>query len=184
MLTGTAKPRKVSKILGKMRNNAKGFTLIEIMVVIVIVALIAGTVMLSFPPVGDKLLKEHAERFSALISLAQDEAILQSTEYALEVTPTGYSFYFNDNNRWQKIDEPPFAPRTLPSNISSKMYLDGISIDLKNRAKSKPQVVILSSGEMTPFTYTLTFNNQSEITLKVDANGKLEKNALLNGESE
>jgi len=134
-----------------------------------------SAVALSFPPVGDKLLKENADRFSALISLAQDEAILQSTELAVEITPTGYSYYQNEGNSWVAFSDTPFFKRQLPSEISTKLYLDGISIDLKDRDKDKPQVVILSSGEMTPFTYTLQFKDQSEIKLKVDANGEIEK---------
>ena len=165
-----------------MKKLQKGFTLIEIMVVIVIVAVLIGAVALSFPPVGDKLLKENADRFSALISLAQDEAILQSTELAVEITPTGYSFYQNIDNSWTDFSDMPFKKRQLPTEINTKMYLDGILIDLKDRDKNKPQVVILSSGEMTPFTYTLQFKDKSEITLKVDANGEIE-NTFLQKES-
>lgn len=157
-----------------MRKLNKGFTLIEIMVVVVIVAVLISAVALSFPPVGDKLLKENADRFSALMSLAQDEAILQSTELAVEITPSGYSFYQNEGNSWEPFSDAPFSKRQLPAEISTKLYLDGISIDLKDRDKDKPQVVILSSGEMTPFTYTLQFKDQSEIKLKVDANGEIE----------
>ena len=158
-----------------MRKSSKGFTLIEIMVVVVIVAILISAVTLSFPPVGDKLLKENADRFSALITLAQDEAILQSNELAVEITPSGYSFYQNQNNSWQSFSDSPFTKRQLPSEIKSQLYLDGISINLKDREKNKPQVVILSSGEMTPFSYTLQFKNQSEVKLVVDANGEIEQ---------
>jgi len=162
-----------------MRAKTAGFTLIEIMVVIVIVAVLISAVALSFPPVGDKLLKEHADRFSALVTLAQDEAILQSNELAVEITPEGYSFYQNENNSWIPLTDSPFTKRVIPKEITTQMYLDGILIDLIDREKSKPQVVILSSGEMTPFIYNLKFKNQSEITLKVDANGGIEKTFLL-----
>ena len=158
-----------------MRKNVAGFTLIEIIVVIVIVSVLISAVALSFPPVGEKLLREHADRFSAFVELAQDEAILQSNELAVEVTPVGYSFYQNQNNSWLDLNTSPFTKRSLPKEISTKMYLEGILIDLTDREKSKPQVVILSSGEMTPFTYSLKFKDQSEITLKVDGNGDIEK---------
>ena len=116
-----------------MNISQKGFTLIEIMVVIVIVAVLMGAVTLSFPPVGDKLLKENAERFSALISLAQDESILQSAEIALEFDDKGYGFYRNVDNSWADLSEPPFKKRQLPADITSKLFLDGISTNLRAR---------------------------------------------------
>ena len=162
-----------------MRKRNTGFTLIEVMVVVVIIAVLAGTVSLSFPPVGDKLLKETADRLTALISLAQDEAILQSNELGLEVTPNGYSFYQNVNNTWVALGTSPFSTRVLPTQITTKMFLDGISIDLKGREESSPQVVILSSGEMTPFTYSLQFDDKSTITLEVDSSGEIERTFTL-----
>ena len=113
--------------------------------------------------------------------MAQDEAILQSTELAIEITPKGYSFYHNENNSWLPLNDIPFTKRIFTNEISSEIYLDGILIDLKDREDSKPQIVILSSGEMPPFTYNLQFKNQSEITLKVNANGEIERTFLLNG---
>ena len=101
--------------------------------------------------------------------------VLQSTELSVEITPNGYSFYRNDDNEWAVFSDPPFSKRVLPTEINSKLYLDGISIDLKDREDNKPQVVVLSSGEMTPFVYSLQFKNKSEIKLKVNANGEIEK---------
>lgn len=158
-----------------MNNRKLGFTLIEIMVVIVIVGVLMGAVTLSFPKTGDKLLKEHAERFGALISLAQDEAILQSREMALLVGDEGYTFYRNEGNSWVSYSEAPFSHRQFPDQIKSNMYLDGVDIDLKDRDNNKPQVVILSSGEMTPFVYKLTFQGESTVTIKVSATGIVEK---------
>ena len=163
-----------------MRSKDKGFTLIEILVVVVIVAVLMSAVTLSFPPAGDKLLKEQADRFSALIGLAQDEAILQSRELALEVNKAGYIFYRNVDNSWATFTEAPFAKREFPAEISSKIYIDGIAIDLEDRDENNPQVIILSSGEMTPFSYKLGYKNKSEVTLKVNAVGEIEQTFVKN----
>jgi len=157
-----------------MRRLHKGFTLIEIMVVIVIVAVLISAVALSFPPVGDKLLKENAQRFTALVSLAQDEAILQSTELSVEITQEGYRFFQNVDNSWVEFSQTPFKERKLPVEITTEVFLEGISINLKDRDNNKPQIVILSSGEMTPFTYTLQFKNRSKVEMKVDASGEFD----------
>ena len=75
-----------------MRKNYQGFTLIEIMVVIVIVSILVGAVSLTFPRSTDDLLKADAEHFSELLYLAQDEAILQSRDLAVAIDDSGYSF--------------------------------------------------------------------------------------------
>jgi len=163
-----------------MKTSQKGFTLIEIMVVIVIVAVLMGAVTLSFPPVGDKLLKENTERFSALISLAQDESILQSAEIALEIDDKGYGFYRNQNNSWAALSEAPFKKRQLPAEITSKLLLDGISTDLAERDSDSPQIVFLSSGEMTPFTYQLFYEKESTSTIEVSATGEIKQSFTKN----
>jgi len=158
-----------------MKTSQKGFTLIEIMVVIVIVAVLMGAVTLSFPPAGDKLLKESTERFSALISLAQDESILQSAEISLEIDDKGYGFYKNENNSWTALSEAPFQKRQLPGGMTSKLLLDGISTNLEDRETDSPQIVFLSSGEMTPFTYQLFFEKKSSSTIEVGPTGEIEQ---------
>jgi hypothetical protein len=64
--------------------------------------------------------------------------------------------------------------------------LDGIDISLENdkeelfegegdEKKLKPQVFILSSGEMTPFHYELAFPTGSRIKIEFDAIGNVKR---------
>lgn len=154
-----------------MKKKNQGFTLIEIMVVVVIASILVGAVTLSFPRTNDDLLKEDAERFSALLYLAQDEAILQSRDLAIAINDTGYTFLSRSESTWQGFSEEPFSPRELSGLVEAKLYVEGSSIELKKKDKTKPQIVIYSSGEVTPFSYAFGYKNGSQATIDVDGGG-------------
>lgn len=159
----------------KLKNSQKGFTLIEIMVVVVIAAILMGAVTMSFPRTGDDLLKEDADRFSALVSLIQDEAILQSRDMALLIGESSYEFYSRSDATWGTYSDKPFVPRTLKGGFQSSLYVEGVPTNLKQQEKPKPQILVYSSGEMTPFTYVLSIPNESSVTIKVNAVGTIEQ---------
>lgn len=70
-----------------------GFTLIEVLVVIVIIGVMAGMIVVSMT-MGDprrELLRE-AERLRTVLSLAAEEAVIQQIELGAEFTESGYRF--------------------------------------------------------------------------------------------
>ena len=162
-----------------MKKKSLGFTLIEIMVVIVIVSILVGAVSLTFPRSTDDLLKEDADRFSELISLFEDEAILESRDLAVAINDSGYSFLSKKDKTWSVFSDEPFKPRKLSGKVISKLYLEGDSIKLEDKGKTKPQIVIYSSGEMTPFVYSFGYKNGSQVSIDVDAGGTIKKDYQL-----
>lgn len=151
--------------------KSKGFTLIEVMVVVVIMSIMVGTVMLTFPDRNKDLLKEDAERFTTLVSLAQDEAILQSRDLAIAINEDGYEFFSRENTSWLPFAEEPFSPRLLSGLVTSELYLEGVDVKLQSQQKTKPQIVIYSSGEITPFSYSFGYKGKSNVTLTFDGGG-------------
>jgi general secretion pathway protein H len=74
--------------MGAMRQ--RGFTLVELMVVLVIIGLAASLVLLSLPERGGSLISE-AERFAARAKAARDGAILDARPAVLAVGAGGYA---------------------------------------------------------------------------------------------
>ena len=73
----------------EVRDEASGFTLVELMVVLVILGLASAVVILSVPERGGSLVAE-AERFAARAKSARDNAILDSRAASVAIGPGGY----------------------------------------------------------------------------------------------
>ena len=69
--------------------RVRGFTLVELMVVLVILGLASAAVILTLPERGGSLAAE-AERFAARTKAARDDAILDSRAASIAIGPEGY----------------------------------------------------------------------------------------------
>jgi general secretion pathway protein H len=145
--------------------RSHGFTLLEILVVIVIIGVMVSMATLSIGVLGaDREVKEEAERFWAVLRQAREEAELQAIDVAIFVGQTDYEFLRFDTrrNEWTPIVEDKlYAQRTLPEGLRFRLWLENREIVLKpglpDRSKKDesqkwpPQVTVLSSGDVVPF---------------------------------
>ena len=131
----------------------RGFTLLEIMVVLVLVGILASFALLSAGGGPRERLAEEARRLTALVELHQQEAIYRGETRGVRFSQTGYALLsLGDQGEWR----PPAASdaltsRALPDDLTVKLWIEGQAIDLKNPGES-PQVWLLPSGEATEFT--------------------------------
>ena len=170
------------------RTPQRGFTLLELLVVLFIIGITLSFAMLS---VGDRT-KEHsvqqeAQRLAARLALAGQEAILGAKELALQATSEGYQFLVLDNGEWQVLKDEELRPRRLPAGMQLKLTLEGESaVPISNQtadqekrgkqAEKTARIYLLSSGEMTPFEARLQ-DDASHYFINGSATGKLELRA-------
>lgn len=177
--------------------HSRGFTLIELMVVIVIIGIIVTSVVLS---INTDDVKEHMEiemnRLRALVNLAREEAVLQDHDMALVIKENSYSFQWYDikQQKWLAVDDGQvFRERKVPLGTNLVLLIEdiptpekkarpGLSLNLDDEDKKKQEeeeqvqrVVIFPSGEVFPFELILQKDDEStQFKLIANADGEVE----------
>lgn len=82
---------------------ARGFTLLELLVVMVIVGVTLGLVSLNAMPDGQQILQNDAQRIALLLQLARDEAIVRNRPIAFEAEAERYRFLLREGNTWRVL---------------------------------------------------------------------------------
>lgn len=161
------------------RNSSKvyGFTLIEVMLVIVVIGLMVSAIQ--FSVIGNKVeenLQQQSSRFASVFNLAAEYGLLNNIEIGLVLEKNDYQFVGYDGQRWLPIveyealnshtlpdemtmsivledlpiEEPALVTREL-FEIDENDFYDDFSLDEQKKKQVIPQVYILSSGDITPF---------------------------------
>jgi general secretion pathway protein H len=152
---------------------AAGFTLLELLVVLVIIGIVSSFAVLSTGLTGrNKPLDKESQRLLALMQMASEESVQKTEELGLTVGNDGYHFlrYDYDQNTWQPLEDDLYRERSLPDDLTLNLILEGrpivledpsqtdSSMELDKDTKSKttpPQILFLSSGEVSSFSLTL-----------------------------
>ena len=138
---------------GKLRHSQdRGFTMIEMLVVILIIGIIVNLVAVNLG--GNRSLEEletEVRRFYSLTELALEQALLSSEIIGIAVEDDAYHFLLRTENRWEPMDDNLFRDRKLPESLRLKLATEVPTRDSSKQAEKTPDIVLLSSGELTPF---------------------------------
>jgi general secretion pathway protein H len=172
-------------------NRSRGFTLLEILVVVLIIGLILSLATLTIAPGEGQKLEREAKRIYALMEVVKEEAVLNSQEMAFAMTDEGYGFQVFAVDGWQPLEgDNVLRDRELPEQIRMKLNILGEAIDLAANKKSETsnsdkdenkedhvgaRIFFLSSGEVTPFELFLHFETEEDgFTIVGNELGELE----------
>jgi general secretion pathway protein H len=127
---------------GLARSGSRGFTLIEIMIVVVIIGVISAGVLLSVNLTGrDHDLEKESERLLTLVNYAREQAELQTREYGVIFHDDGYQFVAYDvrRGRWREVYEDEILRlRKLPDGLDVKLIVDARPVVLVPTSAVKP----------------------------------------------
>ncbi len=107
------------KYYGRYKFPQSGFTLLELLVVIVIVAILFTYTTLAIRGNSpEDAIKEEAQRLERLIELALEESVLRGEEYGIEFYTDGYRFLRQTSSQWEAVTgDDILRERELPENM-------------------------------------------------------------------
>ena len=118
-----------------------GFTLLEVLVVVTLVAILGAAVTVSLSNRGDRGLETVAEGLRDALNHAAESAVLTGRAYGLFVAPEGYETVVYDGETWQSADAG-HASLAEPYRLTgSGVYAS------RRRAAPTPQMVLMPDGE-------------------------------------
>ena len=173
---------------------SRGFTLIEILVVIVVIALLVSiTALNSDSDPREDLLKNEASKVKFFLENLTDEAILNSKNIAAHLTVAGIGVYSwekkinpekddesssseneKDQWAWASYQSRNVEPLSLENDIEFKLSINESEVFLQSSIEKEkdinPQIIIQSSGIQTISQIKLVIDDYDR-HIKIQSNG-------------
>lgn len=161
--------------------RTRGFTLIELLVVLVVIGIAVSLVMINAGLIReDRPIDKDLQALLGAFSIARDEAALQGRNFGLRIYPGGYAFLDLDADTgvWTTMQGDKLLaatdfddsvlptlevedrevrlepPQDAEADDDEEVLLDAFGNPIES-AGDVPHVLILSSGEVTPFVLEL-----------------------------
>ena len=150
----------------RSRQQSTGFTLIEILVVVAIIAIMIGAVVLkiSFKNPA-KEIKDTALRTGLLMEMVSDQAVYSRQQFGMRFHPESYEFYLLETGKkgkqiWQVFEDDRLKFKPLTERLEIAVDISGLPIvletltdelaDATDEDPIKPHIMFLSNGEIMP----------------------------------
>ena len=124
-----------------LHSRSRGFTLIEMMIVVFIIGIITAGVLLSVNLTGrDRELEKESDRLLTLVNYTREQAEMQTRDYGIVVHDDGYQFVAYDARRglWREVyEDDALHVRMLPSGLDFKLLVDARPVVLQSTGEIK-----------------------------------------------
>lgn len=142
----------------------KGFTLLELLVVLVIIGITASITVFNIGNFRSDTLETEAARLQALIRQFSNRALVEGQEigifFSTDNNVLQYLFfqYQHEDQSWKELTGDTSAKaRFLPDWVQLELIVDGENVAVGEFTDAKsPQLLFLSSGEMSSYIIRLS----------------------------
>lgn len=138
-----------------MKKNP-GFTLIEILIVMVIISIVAGVAVLTITTNKNKNIEDFTKQLVNTITLSEQEAMLRPATLGIAFTPDSFQF-FQFDKKWILLTDKIYQKHNFPPDMT-------LTLKVQNKAApldGKPYLIISSNGDVSPFVILIGKHNQA-----------------------
>ena len=163
----------VIPVNARVCNSKNGFTLIEILVVVIIIGIALSLAVAKLYPDENERLREETDRAVAMLEAARDEAAFSGHTIAFNISENTLTFYERDTRsaeiKWLPVNNPQLEARPFAEGISAALRLGGSG----GQTSDKNALALFQpAGVGAPFEVLLA-SNFGQRVIVADALGNL-----------
>lgn len=147
-----------------VKKHQRGFTLLELLVVLVVLAIATGMIVVQGTPSDGRYLQSEAQRLAQILRIGQQHAMLTSKNIRFSASEEQFQFEAFDGNRWQSVtDEPTLRPRNWDT--------EGVEVTLFQAGEEVDFITLEPQADLTQRTLRMLLRN-TEIEVASNAAGR------------
>lgn len=161
--------------------HQRGFTLIEVMMVVVLIGVITAVVAFSLTPDSSRQRMEQEQvKLSDLFDQFSQEATVSQQPVGITIEAAGIRLWSYDDQamKWSALESPKIKPEyaleegyRLTIQTTSSNALGGET--LSGQAAIHPDAIFLPTGEVTPVRFQISDDSGQSNLLELDELGRL-----------
>nr|WP_086938385.1 type II secretion system minor pseudopilin GspH [Thaumasiovibrio occultus] len=164
-----------------MKQRNAGFTLIEVMLVVILMAGVATLAVGLIPPSNEDRSQDLSQQLYHRLRLLTEQSVLTGVDYGVRVERHSYQFLQLTRDGWQPLPDNRTFSDTQDDDMILTLEMLGFSWDeqdtlfepgslfdedmFRDEEEEKqlpPQIIVMASGELTPFDIQLTLDEMDE----------------------